>query len=60
MSLPSIEDERPFLTENLEVDVLFYKERPVNVDLPNFIEDEITFTEPAVKGNATNAANLRP
>ena len=23
----SIEDERPFLTENLEVDVLFYKER---------------------------------
>ena len=52
----SIEDERPFLTENLEVDVLFYKERPVNIDLPNFIEDEITYTEPAVKGNtATNA-----
>ena len=23
----SIQDERPFLTENLEVDVLFYKER---------------------------------
>ena len=54
--LASIEDERPFLTENLEVDVLFYKERPVNIDLPNFIEDEITYTEPAVKGNtATNA-----
>ena len=54
--LTSIEDERPFLTENLEVDVLFYKERPVNIDLPNFIEDEITYTEPAVKGNtATNA-----
>ena len=52
----SIEEERPFLTENLEVDVLFYKERPVNIDLPNFIEDEITYTEPAVKGNtATNA-----
>ena len=56
IALSSIEDERPFLTENLEVDVLFYKERPVNIDLPNFIEDEITFTEPAVKGNtATNA-----
>ena len=56
ISLSSIEDERPFLTENLEVDVLFYKERPVNIDLPNFIEDEITYTEPAVKGNtATNA-----
>jgi elongation factor P len=54
--LASIQDERPFLTENLEVDVLFYKGRPVNIDLPNFIEDEIEFTEPAVKGNtATNA-----
>lgn len=54
--LSSIEDERPFLTENIEVDVLFYKERPVNIDLPNFIEDEIEYTEPAVKGNtATNA-----
>lgn len=56
ISLKSIEDERPFLTENIEVDVLFYKERPVNIDLPNFIEDEIEYTEPAVKGNtATNA-----
>ena len=51
-----MEDERPFLTENLEVDVLFYNDRPVNIDLPNFIEDDISYCEPAVKGNtATNA-----
>ena len=54
--LSAMVDERPFLTENLEVDVLFYKGNPVNIDLPNFIEDEITYCEPAVKGNtATNA-----
>ncbi len=56
IELKAIQDERPFLTENLNVQVLFYKERPVNIDLPNFIEDEISFCEPAVKGNtATNA-----
>lgn len=56
IDLKAIQDERPFLTENLNVQVLFYKERPVNIDLPNFIEDEISYCEPAVKGNtATNA-----
>jgi len=56
VDLNAIKDERPFLTENLNVQVLFYKGNPVNIDLPNFIEDEIVFTEPAVKGNtATNA-----
>lgn len=56
VSLASIEEERPFLTENLEVQVLFYKGSPVNISLPNFIEDEITFCEPAVKGNTANGA----
>ena len=56
IELKAIKDERPFLTENLNIQVLFYKERPVNIDLPNFIEDEIDYCEPAVKGNtATNA-----
>ena len=56
IELKSIKDERPFLTENLNVQVLFYKGNPVIIDLPNFIEDEITYCEPAVKGNtATNA-----
>jgi len=56
IELKSIKDERPFLTENLSVQVLFYKGNPVIIDLPNFIEDEIEYCEPAVKGNtATNA-----
>ncbi len=54
--ISAIEDQKDFLTENLEVDVLFYKNRPVNISLPNFIEDEITFCEPGVKGNTTTNA----
>jgi elongation factor P len=57
ITLDSIEDERPYLTENLEVDVLFFRERPVTIALPNFIEAEITYCEPGVKGNTATGAN---
>jgi len=44
-----------FLLENMKCDVLFYEGRVIDVDLPNFIEVEIIYTEPAVKGDtATN------
>ena len=46
-------DDAKFLKENLEVSVLFYKSRAVNITLPNFIETKVTWTEPAVKGNTS-------
>lgn len=55
-------DDAAFLMENLEVTVLFYKGRAVNMTLPNFIESKVLWTEPAVKGdtanNITKAAKL--
>ncbi len=47
-------DDAKFLIESLEVNVLFYKGRAVNVTLPNFIESKVAWTEPAVKGNTSN------
>lgn len=52
-----IKHESQYLTENLTVDVLFYKERPVCISLPNFIESEITECEPGVKGNTATGAS---
>ncbi len=46
-------DDAGFLMENLEVTVLFYKGRAVNITLPNFIEAKVVQTEPAVKGNTS-------
>jgi elongation factor P len=46
-------DDAGFLKENLEVSVLFYKGRAVNMTLPNFIEATVVQTEPAVKGNTS-------
>tara|TARA_B110000037_G_scaffold146028_1_gene165006 strand:- start:155 stop:739 length:585 start_codon:yes stop_codon:yes gene_type:complete len=45
-----------YLIDGLEVQVLLYKERPVAVELPNFIEAEITYCEPGVKGNTAQGA----
>lgn len=45
-----------FLNDNMEIDILFHNEHPLEVTLPNFVEKEITFTAPGVKGDtATNS-----
>lgn len=58
-----IETEAAYLTENIMVNVVFFKGKPITVSLPNFIEDEITYCEPGVKGNtatgSTKAATLK-
>ena len=51
-----LEDQIDYLKENLEVELIFYKEELIGVNLPEKIEVLVTSTEPAVKGNtATNA-----
>ncbi len=49
-------DDALFLLEESIVNVLFYKGRAVNIDLPNFVELEVAYTEPAVKGNTAQGA----
>ncbi|RZK50624.1 MAG: elongation factor P [Pedobacter sp.] len=45
-----------FLKEGLNVIVAFESEEPIMAQLPSHVELEITYTEPAVKGNtSTNA-----
>jgi len=51
ISSSTISGATPFLTESLEVDVLFYNGNPISVALPNFIESEVVFCEPGVRGN---------
>ncbi len=46
---------RYLLTDNMHVNVLFFNGKPVEVDLPIFVEKQIIETEPGYKGNtATN------
>ena len=52
----SIADEADFLVENDSVDVLYYKGNPLNITLPNFIESEVVYCEPGVRGNTAQGA----
>ncbi|MEE2786254.1 MAG: elongation factor P [Myxococcota bacterium] len=44
-------DAALYLQEGLEVSVLLYNGRPIDIELPNFIESEIVDCEPGVKGD---------
>ncbi|TNE89570.1 MAG: elongation factor P [Deltaproteobacteria bacterium] len=50
-------DVTDFLLEEAECQVLFYKGRPVNADLPNFVDLKITYCEPGVKGNTAQGTS---
>jgi len=45
-----------FLKENVEVNVLFWRGKPVNVDLPAFVEASVTQTDPGMKGDTASGA----
>ena len=51
-----IADEMDFLVENDTVDVLYYNGSPLLITLPNFIESEVTYCEPGVRGNTAQGA----
>ena len=39
------------MQDNMEVQVVFYNDKPITVDLPTFVELKITRTDPAFKGD---------
>jgi elongation factor P len=47
-------DARLFLTENLNVEVLFFNQQPLGVEVPNFVELEVAQTEPGVRGDTAS------
>jgi elongation factor P len=51
-----IGDARRYLKENLEVDVVFWRGKPINVELPSFIEAVIAQCDPGVKGDTASGA----
>ena len=50
-------ESRFYLTENLEVVVLFYNERPVSVDVPKAVNLKVVKTDPGFKGNTVTGAS---
>jgi elongation factor P len=54
LSEDHLQETRKFLAENTTVQVLYYNEKPIGLELPMFVELEITETEPGVKGDTAS------
>ncbi len=58
----TVGDAVKFLKENLDVDVLFWNDKPINIELPNFVVAAVAQCEPGEKGdtasNVTKPATL--
>lgn len=55
-------DNPHLLKEGLEVEVLYHAdtETPIQVNLPQFITYEVTYTEPGVRGDTSSTNSLKP
>lgn len=50
-------DDTRWLIDNLVTDVLFFNGKPVGVELPTFVEMQITHCEPGVRGDTATGAS---
>jgi elongation factor P len=54
-----MEDALPFLEDGMAVDIRFYDGKAISVELPTTVVREVTYTEPAVKGD-TSGKVMKP
>jgi len=59
LSTEQLGDNRYYLTDGLNVDVLLFNENPIGLTPPNFVELRVTETEPGFKGD-TSSGTTKP
>ena len=50
-------DKKGFLQENINVSILFYQGRPIDIVLPNFVILKIVKTDPGVRGDTASGGS---
>ena len=53
-------DTLNYLEDGMACEIVFYDSKPISVELPNTIVREITYTEPAVKGDTSSGKVVKP
>lgn len=51
-----LEDQKDYLMENMELYVVFYKGKPISIELPIAIESKVVKTEPGLKGDTVSSS----
>ena len=59
LSAEQVSDAKNYLTDNLEVEILFFGERPIGITLPNFVDLTVTKADPWIKGDSV-AGDSKP
>ena len=59
LSEKMLEDQKDYLLENMELMVIFYKGKPISIDLPITIETKVIKTDSGVKGD-TISSSFKP
>jgi len=54
LSADILGDSSGFLQENLQIKVTLFNDRPIGIELPNFVELRVAETDPAFKGDTVS------
>ena len=52
----SVDKALPYLKDNMELTILFFEGTPIQVELPTFVELEVSWTEPGFAGDTAQGA----
>ncbi|SES63019.1 elongation factor P [Anaerobranca gottschalkii] len=52
-----LDENVKFLIEDMEITVLYYKEKPIGIELPNSVVLEVVETEPGIKGDTASGGS---
>ena len=57
LSEDQLGDKVKYLKENMELDISVYQGRPVDIDLPTFVELKVEDTQPNIRGNTVSGGS---
>jgi elongation factor P len=57
LSVAQLGDTKKFIKENMVVSILYYKDQPMSVEPPMFVELKVIETEPAFRGDTASGSN---
>ena len=57
ISEEQIGEQSLFMQDNMQVQVLFYNDKPISVDLPTFVELKVVKTDPSFRGDTVTGGS---
>jgi elongation factor P len=55
----NVGDAKNYLQEGIKVDILYFNERPISIELPNFVHLKVTETDPGLKGDTAGGGGTK-